>query len=259
MGKTPLLSAVIQYIFPSLSSGPNQRPRDIHVAKRFNKPKERLKQNNSNLNGFPQLPNTWLTQINQPILRSDQMVTDPRGAHWPLDIPPPPLNPPPRGDVYSYGPVYQVPPVSQDDLRENPQFPLSWAGMGEGPTVPQAQQNPYGSWPPAGLPMLNPAVWRMMGTPMSGGEDVASSPGMGVRGSGGGGGGSGHRGLVGSQPPRSPGREHSPRQGHRVGANTGTSDRTCELDTKPGEGSTFPSSLFKDRTTTLLRDSKATE
>lgn len=253
MGKTPILFVVIQYISPSLSSGPNQRPRNIHEAKRFNKPKAFIKQNNSNLNGFPQLANTWLTQINQPILRSDQMATEPRGANWSRGIPPPPLNPTPRGNVHnSYGPVYQESPVVDDDLRENPPFLLSWAGVGEGSNVPQAQPNPYGSWPPAGLPMLNPAVWRMMGTSISGGEDIPSSQGMGVRGSGGEGGGGGDRGLMDSQPSRSPGQVHSPRQGHRIGVNNGTSDRTCELDTKPGEGSTFSSLLFKDRVTTLL-------
>lgn len=174
-----------------------------------------------------------MTQVNQPIPRSDQIVTEARGAHFPHGIPPPPLNLLLRGDAYnSYGTVYQEPPIAEDNLRENPPYPLTWAGVGEEPSVPQAQPNPYGSWPPAGLPMLNPAVWRMMSSPVPGGEDIHSNQGVG-------GGGDRDRGPVASQPPRSPGRGPSPREGQRMGVHDRTSDRTLELDTKPGEGSTF--------------------
>lgn len=165
------------------------------------------------------------------------MVTEPRGAQSSHGIPLPPFSLPARGEVYNmHAPVQQEPPFVEDHLRENPPYPQSRAGVGKGLT-PRAQPNSYTSYPPLGLPMLNPAVWRAMGMPEHSGEDIQSSQGMGEGGSGGGGGGD--RGPMSFQPPRSPGR------GRRMGMNDGTNDRTCELDTKPGEGSTSASSLLR--------------
>ncbi|XP_048087824.1 sarcoplasmic reticulum histidine-rich calcium-binding protein isoform X2 [Alosa alosa] len=229
-------SDAASYSVPSTSQsyrrqeGPTQRPRNTHVVERSNKPKALVNQNSSSPTGFSQMPYTWLTQVNQPIPRTDQMITEPRGAHSSHGIPPPPFNLPHRGEVYNtYAPVHQEPPFVEDDRRENPPYTLSWAGVGEG-LAPQAQPNLYGSWPPAGLPMLNPAVWRVMGMPGPSGEDVQSSQGVGQGGSGGGG---EDRGPKSFQPPRSPGRGHSPGWGHGMGVNDGTSDQTCELDTRP--------------------------